>query len=224
MSIIPRRHPLAALAGAFAALSLFVALLPHPSAAQVGPGGFSHIGGFDHIQTDDIQYNLNSGEFQLKDRFTAIREGTDITADSGSGNTKKKLLHAKGHVIVHQTKPIKGNGDASTVTEEPSTLTCDRLDGDGVRKVYQANGDVHFLQADRDATADAGTLDDNTNILHLEGHVHIRDKEQFLDGDSVDYNTVTGELHARGAPVSIRVPAVTPGPATPAPARTPRKR
>lgn len=69
-----------------------------PSASTGGASdrsGFSHIAGFDHIQTDDVKYNLNTGEFSLKDRFTAVREDTDITADSGSGNSKKKQLHAR---------------------------------------------------------------------------------------------------------------------------------
>jgi lipopolysaccharide export system protein LptA len=197
---------------------------PTPAAAPAAEdrAGFSHVAGFDHIQTDDVKYNLNTGEFVLKDRFTAIREDTDITADSGSGNSKKKVLHAEGHVIVHSKKRVEGHG-ASAVTEEPSTLTCDRLDVDGTRKLYQANGSVHFTQEDRDATADSGTLDDARNVLHMEGHVHIRDKEQYLDADVVDYNTATGEMNAHGGPVSIRVPLETAAPAAPPTAR-PRRR
>jgi lipopolysaccharide export system protein LptA len=200
--------------------------VPPPAAPAPAPtvpdrSGFSHVAGFDHIQTDDVKYNLNTGEFSLKDRFTAVREDTDITADSGSGNSRKKVLHAQGHVIVHSKKKIEGHG-ANAVTEQPSTLTCDRLDVDGTRKLYQANGSVHFTQEDRDATSDSGTLDDATNTLHMEGHVHIRDKEQYLDADVVDYNTATGEMNAHGVPVSIRVPLETAPPAPPAAARTPR--
>jgi lipopolysaccharide export system protein LptA len=189
---------------------------PEPESTVPDRAGFSHVAGFDHIQTDDVKYNLNTGEFSLKDRFTAVREDTDITADTGSGNSKKKVLHAQGHVIVHSKKRIEGSG-ASAVTEEPSTLTCDKLDVDGTRKLYQATGSVHFTQGDRDATADAGTLDDAHNVLHLEGHVHIKDKEQYLDADVVDYNTQSGEMNAHGGPVSIRVPLETPGPVQPQP-------
>jgi lipopolysaccharide export system protein LptA len=194
---------------------------PEPSASD--RSGFSHLAGFDHIQTDDVKYNLNTGEFSLKDRFTAVREGMDITADSGAGNSKKKQLHAQGHVIVHSSKKVEGKG-AGAVTEEPSTLTCDKLDVDGGRKLYTASGSVHFSQEDRDATADTGTLDDAHNILHLEGHVHIRDKEQYLDADVVDYNTASGEMNAHGGPVSIRVPLETAGPVAPATARPKKKK
>ena len=206
-----------------ASAALALVALPARSAGAPDRAGFSNVAGFQHIQTSDVRYNLNTGDFTLRDRFTAVREGTDITADSGSGNSKRKELHARGHVIVHQTKKIENRGnDASRVTEEPSTLTCDQLDVDGGAKIYEAKGNVHFTQEDRDATADYGRLDDTSSILHLEGHVHIRDKEQYLESDSLDYNTATGELNAHGAPVSIRMPLETPAPRPPRQPRTPR--
>jgi lipopolysaccharide export system protein LptA len=195
---------------------------PPPSTGG-GSSGFSHLAGFDHIQTDDVHYNLNTGDFTLKDRFTAVRDGMDITADSGSGNSKKKQLHAQGHVVVHSSKKVEGHG-AGAVTEQPSTLTADKLDVDGTRKLYQATGSVHFTQEGRDASADSGTLDEVTNVLHMEGHVHIRDKDQFLDADVVDYNTASGEMNAHGGPVSIRMPLETPGPSAPATARPAKKK
>jgi lipopolysaccharide assembly outer membrane protein LptD (OstA) len=199
------------------ALLGLVAFQTLPAASQDAPdrAGFSHVAGFDHIQTDDVRYNLNTGDFEMKNRFTATRQGMDITADSGQGNSKKKMLHAQGHVIVHQNKKIENRGkDASTLTEQPSTLTCDKLDVDGGRKLYTAEGSVHFTQEDRDVTADRGTLDDGRNVLHLEGNVHIRDKQQYMDADVVDYNTSTGEMNAHGS-VSIRTPTETPAPAGP---------
>jgi len=203
------------------------ARVPPPAAPAPAPtvgdrSGFSHIAGFDHIQTDDVKYNLNTGEFSLKDRFTAVRDGIDITADSGSGNSKKKMLHAQGHVIIHSNKKVGGRG--ADTGEQPATLTCDKLDVDGTRKLYQANGSVHFSQEDRDATADSGTLDDASNVLHMEGHVHIRDKEQFLDADVVDYNTASGEMNAHGGPVSIRVPLETAAPLNAPQTARPRKK
>ena len=94
---------------------------------------FKNVGGFDHIQSDDVQYNLNNGDFTLRDRFTAVREGTEITADRASGNSKSRLLHAEGHVVVHQNQPLKQSGRAADLTQKPSTLTCDKLDVDGNR-------------------------------------------------------------------------------------------
>jgi lipopolysaccharide assembly outer membrane protein LptD (OstA) len=195
-----------------------------PPAQSALPGEFSNIGGFDSITTRTIDTNLNTGDFSIPQRFTASRSGTDISADHATGNTRKKLVHAVGNVVVHRTSPLEDKNQLSKVTQEPSTLTCDKLDIDGTRKTYVANGHVHFTQASRDATADHGTLDDVSNELHLYGNVHIRDKEQYLDADDVVYNTKTGDVRATGNPVMVRAPASTPVPAglLPTPAGSPK--
>ena len=113
----------------------------------------------------------------------------------------------------------------SAAHSAPSTLTCDKLDVDGVKKYYVATGNVKFTQEDREASADHGTLNDLTNELHLVGNVHIRDKEQYLDGTDVVYNTKTGDLKAIGNPVIVRTPVETPvpGAATATPTKPPGK-
>ena len=69
----------------------------------------------------------------------------------------------------------------------------------------------------------AATLDDATHTLHMEGHVHLRDKDQLLDADVVDYNTVTGEAVVGGKPALIRMPLETPAPGS-SKTPTPKKR
>jgi lipopolysaccharide assembly outer membrane protein LptD (OstA) len=185
-------------------------------------GAFHNVGGFDTITTESIDTNLNTGSFSVPQHFQATRTGTEISADRATGNTKKKSIHAVGHVVVHRTGPIEGqNAATSKLGQEPSTLTCDKLDIDGVKKFYVATGNVHFTQADRDATADRGTLNDTTNDLHLDGNVHVRDKDQFLDASSVVYNTKTGDVHATGTPVMVRAPAATPEPSGAVPFASP---
>jgi lipopolysaccharide assembly outer membrane protein LptD (OstA) len=191
------------------------------------PGEFSNVGGFDSITTRSIDTNLNTGVFSVPQHFTASRADTQISADKATGNTRTKVVHATGNVIVHRTAPIQGTGD-SRIGPEPSTLTCDKLDIDGGKKFYMATGNVHFTQGTRDATADRGTLDEVTGLLHLSGNVHIRDKEQYLDGDDVVYNTKTGDVRATGNPVMVRAPAATPVPTdeglTPTATPKPKKR
>ena len=223
-----RNHLLALLlASAMLALALPTdAAQPTPHAAVTeqpahsdvpsGPAPLgSSFGGFDHIQAAHLNYNFQTGNYTIPDRFTATRMGTEITADKANGNSKKKIMHADGHVIVHQNQPLKSGGDVTKVTQEPSTLTCDKLDADGIRKFYVATGNVHFTQATREGSSDAATLDDATHTLHMEGHVHLRDKDQLLDADVVDYNTVTGEAVVGGKPALIRMPLETPAPGAP---------
>lgn len=199
---------------------------PKPSASGL-PGEFSNVGGFDTITTRTIDTNLNTGVFSVPQHFTASRQGTEISADKATGNTKQKIVHATGNVIVHQNGPVQAQGEAAKFnSQDPSTLTCDKLNVDGTRKYYVATGNVHFTQAGRDATADRGTLNEVTNELHLHGNVHIRDRDQYLDGDNVVYNTKTGDVRASGNPVMVRAPVATPGPPglgpTPAPTKKPK--
>jgi lipopolysaccharide transport protein LptA len=202
---------------------------PAPTAAP-DTGGFHNVGGFDTISTKSIDTNLNTGDFTVPGHFTATRQGTEISADRATGNSKRKVVHATGHVVVHRTGGgVPGEGEQGKVTQEPSTLTCDTLDVDGVKKYYVATGNVHFTQEDREATADRGTLDDVSNELHLIGNVHIRDKEQYLDGTDVVYNTRTGDVRAVGNPVLVRTPIQSPAPAgpsaaTPTPSPKPKRR
>ena len=193
------------------------------SLAPAGALDFKSIAGFDHIATAVVNWNLETGAFNLPNPFVATREGTDISGDRATGNSRQKVLHAEGHVVVHQTEPLRSSPKAIALTQQPSTLTCDRLDVDGTTKNYVATGNVHFTQVGREATADRGTLDDANHHLHLEGHVHIRDNERTLDGDVVDYDTLSGELSAKGN-VTIGAPIETAAPGTaPSPSAKPKK-
>lgn len=213
MKIPKRMRPVIAL---FAVLAGTLAASPSPAPTNNSqmPNIATNVSGFDHIQFNHLDWNMNTGDYTIPDRFTAVRQGTELTADRATGNSKKKLLHAVGHVVVHQTAALQSGGDVTKVTSQgPSTLTCDKLDVDGIAKTYVATGNVHFTQADREGTSDNATLNDNTHMLHMVGHVHLRDKEQTLDGDVVDYNTVTGEANVAGSPALIRMPMETPAPA-----------
>ncbi|MGP6158684.1 MAG: LptA/OstA family protein [Vulcanimicrobiaceae bacterium] len=195
--------------------------VPAPVApAPPGSAGaqFQNVAGFDHIQTDDVQYNLNTGDFELKNRFTASRKGIDITADHATGNSHKKMLRAAGHVVVHQNEPLPNRGKTTELTQKPSTLTCDKLDADGTRQYYVATGNVHFTQEDREATADSATLDDLNHHLHMVGHVHVRSGEQSIDADVLDYDTLTGEIIGHGnVTIVAPVQTATPGPSAAVP-------
>ena len=106
---------------AFAATSAF-------AGPETAGSTMSHVGGFDHIVTSKFNFNLNTGDFTIPGHFTATRSGTDVTADHATGNSKSKIMHAEGNVVVHQNQALAGRGDTSKFTQRPSTLTCDKLD------------------------------------------------------------------------------------------------
>ncbi len=200
-----------------------VALATPQSAA--GPGStLSNFAGFDSIKTAQFHYNINNGDFSFPVRFFATRAGTDIAADQGDGNSQRKLLHAVGHVIVHETSPATAAGKSSPFTQKPSTLTCDTLDVDGNRELYTATGNMHFTQeGGKEASSDRAVLDDANHHLHMEGHVRVRDGERVIEASVLDYDTVTGQLDGNGD-VTVTAPFETAAPAAhPAATKKPKR-
>ena len=131
------------------------------------------------------------------------------------------MITADGNVVIHQTRtPLKSGAAPSHFTQEPSTLTGDHIDADGIAKFYTVTGHVRLKQGDRDATSDHATFNDITNEVHMEGHVVIKDQGQTLDADAVDYNTQTGDGKASGN-VTVVSPIATPAPG---PVGAPRKK
>ncbi len=202
---------IAARSAATAAVAFALAVLVHGTLACAQSVG-SNIAGFDRIKTSRINFNINSGDFTIPDHFAATRSGTDVTADRANGNSKTKILHADGHVVVHQNQPLTNRGKTTDLTQRPSTLTCDKLDVDGTRKLYTATGNMHFSQeGGRDATSDNAVLDDAAHKLHMQGHVRVKNGEQTIEADTLDYDTQTGQLDGNGN-VTITSPVETPGP------------
>ncbi len=199
----------AARAKAAAVAAVLAFGLPLVAVAQ---SAASNIAGFDRIHTDKINFNINNGEFTIPDPFSATRQGTDVTADHAKGNSKTKMLHADGHVVVHQNQPLANHGTATDLTQRPSTLTCDRLDVDGSRKIYTATGNMHFnQQGGRDATSDMAVLNDVTHKLHMAGNVHVKNGDQTIVADVLDYDTQSGQLDGNGN-VTITAPVESPPP------------
>ncbi|MBD5605962.1 MAG: hypothetical protein IAI48_12875 [Candidatus Eremiobacteraeota bacterium] len=192
-----------------------------PEAPPDAGTSMSHIGGFDNITTAHVSFNLNTGDFTIPGHFTATRQGSDVTADRATGNSHSKIMHAVGNVIVHQNAALSGHTPStSKLTERPSTLTCDKLDVDGTRKLFTATGNMHFSQeGGREATSDRAVLDDANHHLHMEGHVHVKNGEQSIDASVLDYDTLSGQLDGDGD-VTITAPVDTPAPGLPRPART----
>ena len=168
-------------------------------------GATADVAGFElHVQS--IDYNDKNGDFTIPNRFSATRDGTEIIGDRAHGNSHTTLMQVAGNVVIHQTQPLQKSGDLAGVGQQPATLTCDTLDVNGKQKTYTATGHVHYTQGTRSATADRGSLNQTTHLLHMEGHVRMQDNEQSIQADAVDYDTITGEGHAKGN-VIMRGPA-----------------
>jgi lipopolysaccharide assembly outer membrane protein LptD (OstA) len=203
-----------------AALSLpaFAQTRPAPKPAPALPSSTLTNGQFS-VETDETNYNLTNGDFDMPHHVHFTRPGTDVTGDRAHGNTRANTITITGHVVLHQTGAVNslGAGAQKVTSEEPSTLTTDELFVDGKAKTYTANGNVHWSQGNKRLSADHGVLNEVTHLLNLQGNVHIEQDQQSMDADRVDYDTDTEQGTAYGAPVVAKMPVEAPGPGVTAP-------
>lgn len=202
---------------------LIPALVVAVASAGLAAAPKTHMMGY-LIESNAVDSNLQTGDFNFPVKVKFSRPGSDIVADKAHGNSQKNNATFEGDVVLHQTGPLPvGGREANKSGAEPSTLTTDRLDVDGINKLYTATGHVHFTQGERLANANHGTLDDKSHILHLDGNVHIARGDQMIDADTVDYNIDTGEAHTLGAPVIMKAPIPPPAPNV-LPTKAPKKK
>lgn len=171
------------------------------------------------VETDETNYNLTNGDFDMPHHVHFTRPGTDVTGDRAHGNTRGNTITITGHVTLHQTGAVNslGAGAQKVTTEEPSTLTTDELQVDGKAKTYTAVGNVHWAQGNKRLSADHGVLNEVTHLLNLQGNVHIEQDQQSMDADHVDYNTESEQGTAYGAPVVAKLPVAGPAPGVTSP-------
>ncbi|HEY8313323.1 MAG TPA: LPS export ABC transporter periplasmic protein LptC [Candidatus Baltobacteraceae bacterium] len=146
---------------------------PAPVAAPIGSKAAGFTFGDWQVHTDEFDYNWQNGDFSTPGHLTLTRPGSDISAEKASGNQKSKQATLVGGVVLHDRAGMLtgATGGPAAGPHEPATLTCDRLQVDGVSKVYTAIGNVHFVQGARRMNADRATMNGLTHQLRLFGRV-----------------------------------------------------
>jgi lipopolysaccharide assembly outer membrane protein LptD (OstA) len=207
------------------AVTAFVLLAASPSPGPAGAGSSNgmEMNGYQ-IETDQTNWNLNSGDFIMPHVVKVTRPGTDARGDHAKGNTKLGTATLIGGVVVHDSGSAPEAKEAGNDYQGPSTITCEELTIDSKNKSYDAHGNVRFVQGNRVGTADRGVLNQVKHTLHLEGNVVLAEGESSMKAGVVDYNLQTRDVVANGAPMIIRepIPARSPGPA-PSPKPTKKK-
>jgi len=197
------------------ATTAFVAVL---GAAAVAADSGMEMNGYQII-TDQTNWNLNTGDFTMPKEVKVTRPGSDARGDHAKGNTKLGTATLVGNVLIHDDGGAPEAKDAGPeyAGSGPSTITCDQLTLDSKNKSYDAQGNVHFTQGNRTATAQRGVLNQLAHTLHLEGNVVLTEGASSMKAAVVDYNLQTKDVIASGtpgAPMVIQQPMnVPPAPA-----------
>ena len=215
---------------AFAALAFIVALIaaapaktkPHASsAASPSPSASPQW----NLVTDQLNANLKTGQFSAPHHVTMTRtDGSVVQADRASGNYKQHKAELYGNVSVHDASGTFGLKSAQRTQAQsrgPATLTSDELKLDDGAHLYDASGNVHYVQGDTDITSTTAHLNDATHVLDLKGKVHVVQGDRTLDADSATYNTQSGSGEADKS-VTVTFPGITPSIATPKPLKVPK--
>jgi lipopolysaccharide assembly outer membrane protein LptD (OstA) len=202
---------------------VLLAASPSPDPAGAASSNGMEMNGYQ-IETDQTNWNLNSGDFVMPHVVKVTRPGTDARGDHAKGNTKLGTATLIGGVVVHDSGSAPEAKEAGNDYQGPSTITCNELTIDSKNKSYDAHGNVRFVQGNRVGTADRGVLNQVKHTLHLEGNVVLAEGDSSMKAGVVDYNLQTRDVVANGAPMIIRepIPARSPGPA-PSPKPTKKK-
>jgi lipopolysaccharide export system protein LptA len=213
---------LRALAAAATAAAFLIAASPSP-----GPSAANgmEMNGYQ-IETDQTNWNLNTGDFTMPHEVKVTRPGTDARGDKAKGNTKLGTATLIGSVVVHDNGGAPEAKDAGADYQGPATITSDELTIDSRNKSYDAHGNVRFVQGNRVGTAERGVLNQLQHTLHLEGNVVLAEGDTSMKAAVVDYNLQTRDVIANGSPMIIRepIPQRSPGPpASPKPPKPKKK-
>lgn len=201
MAVARRLALLALVTAVTAAGPAFGANESAPS-AQIG-------GQYFRLETASARYNVGTGAFSSDTHVHLTRDGLDLVADRGDGNTKTGTAFVRGNVkIVDSGGPASPQGKGA----EPATLTCDQLDVDARADTYKATGHAHYESKTRKADADTMTFDRKRRKLHLEGNVTIVDSGSTAHANAVDADLKSGETVTSGAPVTVSQPVASPTP------------
>ena len=131
-----------------------------------------------------------------KDSMTL--QAKQFVAQIGPDNRLDKLIGHSG-VEVHRTA---GNSPMQTVTASEMVA---RFDAHGDWETVDEIGNVHFQQADRQATAARANIVRPTDTITLDGSPVISDSMSRTTAANITINQISGDLHATGGVISTYI-------------------
>jgi len=212
--MIARRFGAAIAVLAFAAT---VAASPrHSGKTPAKPKATVEVAGWT-LETEQLDADSQNGDFSAPVKVHLTRaDGSTIDADRADGNYKRRQANLFGHVQIHDVTGTFGMKSGANALHQPASLASDELRVNGVQRVYEAEGNVHYEQGQSTADAEHARLNDVTHRLDMDGKVHVVEGDRTLYAERATYDTVTGHGSADGN-VRMEFPGVTPSIATPKP-------
>lgn len=151
-------------------------------------GNVSLTDGKNNLWSEDLTYDLNSKIGIYTNGGTLESDATTLSSNAGSYNTQSKDARFKGEVLVNDPK---------------YNVTSDDLGYNTNSKVVTFYGPSVVTNDKSELRTSSGVYDSKNEIAHFSSRSSMQQDAQYIEGDKIDYNRVTGFGKATGNVIVI---------------------
>lgn len=133
------------------------------------------------IKSDQVDYDDSQKMAVSPGKLTIQDPECDIVGDKGCAYFKKHIGIVEGNVLMNVKKnESEQNTDKESIRtkfNQPTTITCQKLEYCYKTKIASATGNVLFKQKNRSASAEKAVYDEKKELLTLSGNVKGIDED-----------------------------------------------
>ncbi len=142
-------------------------------------GNVSLTDGKNNLKTEDLTYDLGTKVGNYENGGWLHNDSTDVTSRAGVYDVRNKVARFTGDAVINdpQYKIWSDDLEYSTETKFTRFFAKSRLISDSGKTILQTKN---------------GTYDGKKGIAHFIGHSSLWNDGEYIEGDSLDYNKITG--------------------------------
>jgi lipopolysaccharide export system protein LptA len=153
-------------------------------------GNVSLTDGKNNLKTEELTYDLGTKIGTYYNGGTLYNDSTTVTSKTGVYNANAKESHFTGNVIINDPEYKIRSEDLVYNTESKITRFY-------AHSIVTRDSGKSILETTN------GTYDGKRGIAHFVGHSSIWNDEDYIEGDSLDYNKAVGHGIANGHVICI---------------------
>ncbi|MCW3121576.1 MAG: hypothetical protein JWQ38_1068 [Flavipsychrobacter sp.] len=153
-------------------------------------GNVSLTDGKNDLQTEDLTYDLGTKIGHYENGGILHNDSTNVTSRSGIYNVATKMVRFTGNAVIIDPEYKIHSEDLEYHTETKVTqfFAKSTVESDSGKSILQTKN---------------GTYDGKRGIAHFIGHSSIWNDGEYIEGDSLDYNKLTGYGLGNGHVIAI---------------------
>jgi len=153
-------------------------------------GNVSLTDGKNNLQSPDLTYDLGTKVGNYFNGGVLHNDSTTVTSNTGiyNGRTKDARFTGDAVIIDPKYKIVSEDLEYNTETKETKFYAKSTVTSDSGKTILQTSN---------------GTYDGKLGKAHFVGHSSVWDDGEYIEGDSLDYNKLTGYGLGNGHVISI---------------------